>query len=378
MKKKTFIIIIIAVLVVIAAAVVLLTVNRQHSTAKQLWTCPMHPEYISDRPGDCPICGMKLVKLETPEKPVESNRQSAADSMAGMTGMQGMDMAAAQQGGQKPGSDRVTVNINPEKQQLIGVKTDSVMKRPLGKSVDTVGVVAYDPELYYAQQDYIQATQAIADAQKAGDASSLKSGQDSADSAKTRLKVMGLTDQQIKDIGARNSPDKSLLITDSGSAWVYAQVFQDDLAYVKRGQSADITSSSTGRTVFEGDVVAIDPALNPETRSARVRIKIKETNGMLKPEMYVDVKIKLTEGTFLSIPSDAVLDTGARQIAFVDKGDGYFEPRNVILGAKMGDYYVVKGGVAEGEKIVVNANFLIDSESQLKAAISNMTGEHKH
>jgi multidrug efflux pump subunit AcrA (membrane-fusion protein) len=106
-------------------------------------------------------------------------------------------------------------------------------------------------------------------------------------------------------------------------------------------------------------------------------VLVKDTEGVFKPEMYVNVKIKSPTGSYLSVPEEAIMDTGTKNIAFVDKGDGYFEPRYVVLGAKIDEYYVVQFGLLEGEKVVTNANFLIDSESQLKAAIGQMSAAHK-
>ena len=368
MKNKS-VIILLTILAVLAGGIFLSCSKK--SAEKELWTCPMHPYYITDKPGDCPICGMRLVKLEKSETP-----QPNADALGNTTmpaNMPGMDMS-------KPEalSDRVVVKIDPEKQQLINVKIDTVQQRSLGNSILAAAVVAYDPELFYTQQSYISALLSLRKSLSEGDESGAKSAKDDLSSAETRLKVMGLSDQQISDLKTKAEPDKSLLISGTGdSAWVYAQVYQDDLKYVKRGALSDITLSSDPGTVYEGKVVAIDPALNPETRSVRVRILVKGTAGVFKPEMYVNVTIRSASEKFLSVPEEAVMDTGSRQIAFVSKGDGYFEPRYVVLGAKIGGYYVVEMGLTEGEKVVTNANFLIDSESQLKAAIGQMSG-HKH
>jgi Cu(I)/Ag(I) efflux system membrane fusion protein len=289
--------------------------------------------------------------------------------MGNMPGMETKDTAAA---------DRVVVKIDPEKQQLINVRTQAVAKRNLGNTVLATGVVAYDPELYYTQQQYISAELSLRKAKADADSGGIAAAKDGLSSAETRLKVMGLSSQQINDLSTKAEPDKSLLISDNGgNVWVYAQVYQDDLKSVKRGAEADVMLSSAPNDIFSGKVVAIDPALNPETRSVRVRVLVKDAGGAFKPEMYVNVKIKSSIGNFLSVPEEAIMDTGTRQIAFVDKGDGYFEPRYVVLGAKIDEYYVVQMGLSEGEKVVTNANFLIDSESQLKAALGQMSG-HKH
>lgn len=349
--KKTLIIAV-AVLAVAAAAITVFYVTRNPKPDTRLYICPMHPQVIQDRPGSCPICGMDLVKVEKEDQSSTNNAEGEVN-------------------------DRAEVFISPEKQQMIGVKTDLVSVRELGSSLNTVGVVTYDPELYYAQQEYITAYRNISEGGTAG-----RAALSILESAKIKLKSLGLSDEQINKLQAMDAPSKSLLLNEGGeSVWVYARVYQDDLASVKRGYQAEIMSSSTGKRVFKGKVAAVDPVLNPETRTARVRIQVENAGGLLKSEMYVDVRIKSTEGKYLSIPADAVMDTGTKQIVFIDKGDGHFEPRLVVVGTKKEDYYVVQAGVSEGDRVVVNANFLIDSESQLKAALSNMGGgstEHKH
>jgi Cu(I)/Ag(I) efflux system membrane fusion protein len=349
MNRKTAIILL-AVLAIIAGG--LFVSCSQKTEKKQLYTCPMHPYYISDKPGDCPICGMKLVPIE------QVPGAGAKENNAGTVSKNEMQ------------PDRVVVKIDPDKQQLIDVKTDIVAKRSLGNIVSAVGTVAYDPELYYTQQQYISAFLSLNKAKVSGQESDIAAAKESLDSAVMRLKVMGLTESQVAELNTKTSPDKSLLLSgQGGSAWIYAQVYQDDLKYVKIGDAADITLQSNPGEVFEGKVTAIDPAFNPDTRSIRARILVKNGENIFKPEMYVNVEIKSKAGDFLSVPEEAIMDTGTKQIAFVDKGDGYFEPREVLAGADIGGYYVVKSGLEAGEKVAVNANFMIDSESQLKAAI---------
>lgn len=359
MKNKTMLVTAILILLSLGSSLLTLSCSNPNKE-KQLYTCPMHTDYVVDKPGDCPICGMRLVKVEKTQSPVPVEK--------GQEDMYRIEKDAADMG-------RTTVNISPEKQQLIGVKTDTVAYRELGSSIMTVGVVTYDPELYYAQQEYITAFK-----NTSGGGATGRAAAGILESAKIKLKSLGLTNEQISRLESMDEANKSLLITEGGdTVWVYARVYQDDLGSVKRGQSADIMSTSTGKKIFRGIVTSIDPVLNPETRSSRVRIQVENPGSLLRTEMYVDVRIKSTEGRFLSIPVEAIIDTGTRQIAFIAKEDGYFEPRLVVLGNKKEDFYVVQAGLKEGERVVVNANFLVDSESQLKAALSNMSGGgHKH
>jgi Cu(I)/Ag(I) efflux system membrane fusion protein len=121
-------------------------------------------------------------------------------------------------------------------------------------------------------------------------------------------------------------------------------------------------------------VIYIYPSLDPKSRTAKVRLAFPNPNGRLKPEMYADVNLKIDLGETLAVPEGAVIDTGVRQVAFVDKGSGYFEPREIKLGVKVENYYEVIGGLKPGERVVTSANFLIDSESSFKEAVGGMAG----
>jgi membrane fusion protein, copper/silver efflux system len=339
---KRILIITAVVIAVAAVAVFYATRNPIHDT--QLYTCPMHPQVIQDHPGSCPICGMTLVKLE-----VRSPGSGVRNQNNALT-------------------DHAAVTISQEKQQLIGVKTDIVTKKKTSKTITTVGIVAYDPELYYAQQEYISSYKNMKQMQAAGELSGAGVSGNLLDSSKLKLKSLGLSDQQIKELELKAAPDKSLLATgDSGNAWVYAQVYQDDLPYISRGSAADILLASAGNMKFKGKIIGIDPFLDPETRTIKVRILTQNTSGMLKPEAYVDVKMTSASIDALAVPEEAIMDTGDRKMAFVDTGNGVFEPRLVTTAGTDNGYTVVTGGLKEGEEVVTNANFLIDSESRLKA-----------
>lgn len=162
-------------------------------------------------------------------------------------------------------------------------------------------------------------------------------------------------------------------IADLSTVWVLADVPEYDLANVQLGQTATIRVRSLPGQSFQGRVALIYPQVNSETRSTKVRIELPNPNGQLRPDMYADVEIAAGGGSpVVTVPDSAVIDTGTRQVVIVDKGDGRFEPRDVKVGAQGGGFTEIRNGIASGEKVVVAANFLIDAESNLKAALSGM------
>jgi len=158
-------------------------------------------------------------------------------------------------------------------------------------------------------------------------------------------------------------------LADLTAVWVYAQVFQNDLGRIKTGDPAEITVDSYPGRVFRGRASFIWPQVDPTTRTAKVRLEIQNPEMTLSLGMFVNVRLDLPMGRQLVIPSSGVFQTGTRQIAFIDKGNGHFEPREIEAGARAGDDVVVSKGLKRGERIVTSANFLIDSESQLQAAL---------
>jgi RND family efflux transporter MFP subunit len=162
-------------------------------------------------------------------------------------------------------------------------------------------------------------------------------------------------------------------IADLSTVWVIAQVFQNDLGRIKTGTPTALTVDSNPGRVFRGKVDFIYPDVDMTTRTARVRLIFPNSNLTLSPGMYVNVVLQSPLGSQLVIPVSGVLQSGTRQIVFVDRGAGYLEPRDVLLGPQAGDEYVVLKGLKAGERIVTSANFLIDSESQLQAAIGSYT-----
>ncbi|HYA79367.1 MAG TPA: efflux RND transporter periplasmic adaptor subunit [Methylocystis sp.] len=160
-------------------------------------------------------------------------------------------------------------------------------------------------------------------------------------------------------------------VADLSTVWVYAEVFQSDIGRIKVGDPASITVDAYPGETFPARVSFIWPRVDPMTRRARVRLEIPNPHTKLLLGMFVDVRITAPLGEQLAIPASGVFQSGARQIAFVDHGGGYFEPREIEVGARAGDDYIVLKGLEVGERIVTSANFLIDSESQLQAAMGS-------
>ena len=189
--------------------------------------------------------------------------------------------------------------------------------------------------------------------------------------------VNGYVVQKMALKGMRVMPGEKLFdIADLSSVWIISDVYENEMQLVREGQSAAISLSYFPGKEFSSKIDYIYPALSGDTRTAKVRFTVPNPGGLLKPQMFTNVEIKIGLGKKLAIPEDAVIDTGQRQVVYVDHGDGNFEPREVQLGARVEGMREVLKGLKAGEKIASSATFLIDAEAQLK----NVTplGAHKH
>jgi Cu(I)/Ag(I) efflux system membrane fusion protein len=162
-------------------------------------------------------------------------------------------------------------------------------------------------------------------------------------------------------------------IADHSVVWVIANVAEGDIGALKPGQSVNVTTRAHPGRVFTGKVAVIYPHLMKETRTARVRIELPNPDLALLPDMYGDVEIATgSEEPVVAVPSSAVIDSGARQVVILDRGEGRFEPREVKLGRKGDGYVEVQSGLKAGDSVVVNGNFLIDAESNLQSALKGL------
>lgn len=269
--------------------------------------------------------------------------------------------------------------LTPQKQQLIGVKTAKAGRMNIQKTIRTVGTIAHDPELYQAQAEYIQAIQAYERSKESNVPEIIDQSKRLVESTRIRLRHMGLSDELINEIATWKEPEHGLLFAHPGEpVWMYAQIYEYELPLIHVGQNAKVDVPSLPEEIFTGTIRSIDPMIAAATRTTRIRVQVEDPKGLLKPDMYVNVTVEINLGEALAIPEEAVFNTGTKQIVFINKGEGLFEPRDVKVGVKAEGFFELKEGIKEGEEVVTSGNFLIDSESRLKAALEGMTGGGGH
>lgn len=367
------------------------------------WIDAMNPTHKFDKPGKAPD-GMDLVPV------YDDGGGSATSTVSGYA----------------------NVKLTSDRQQLIGVQTGVTEMRSLGRSVRTVGRVAvdetrlykittkfdgyieklyvnvtgqqirrgqplfsvYSPDLLSTQQEYLLAMRAA------------KQSPSLLAAARQRLLLWDITPAEIRDLertgtarksvtiysptngfvlnkiavdGARVTAGEPLFeIANLDHVWIQADVYESELQFIRIGAPATTTLSYLPGRTWTGRVTFIAPTVDPLTRTVKVRSEFENADGALKPDMFGDVVIEQPARQVVVVPDSAVLQTGTRSVVFVIKSDGTFEPREVSVGTKTEQVYEVRSGLAAGERVVTQANFLIDSESRLKAALAQMNGPGGH
>jgi len=409
-----------------------------------LYQCPMHPSYTSDRPGDCPICGMKLVKVDrqdagqgerrivfyrSPMNPSETSPVPRKDAM----GMDFVPVYEDETSGGAAVSGLAGVKIDAQRQQLIGLRTAEVTRGPISGDWRTVGRVAvdetrvrkvnvkvdgfveklfadytgkvvrrgepllslYSPDLLTAQQDFVLAVRTRSEVGGA------QAGEDLVAASRRRLALWDVAASEIAALERTQTPRRALTlvspisgvvtvknvvqgsrlsagdtpfeITDLSEVWALADAHEMDLPRVHLGTPVTLTLSAIPSRAFKGRVTFVEPVLDAKTRTAKVRLVFKNQSGELRPEMFGEVVFHERPRQSLRVPADSIIDSGERKVVFVATGEGRFEPREIVAGDSSGDLVEVLSGLQQGERVVVRASFLVDSESRLKAALAALS-----
>jgi Cu(I)/Ag(I) efflux system membrane fusion protein len=319
------------------------------------------------------------------------------------------------------------VEIPAARRQAIGVRTEAITRRPLVRRVRTVGIVGpderrvrkiqtkfsgwverlfvdftgeqvragqpilsiYSPDLVATQREYLLALEAS----RSGDRSE---GRRLLDSARARLLLWDITDAQVKALersgtvqraltlhspiagfvtlkpvyaGMYVTPEMELYtVTDLGKVWVWADLYEGEFGLVRRGERAWLDLAASPGRGRRAVVSYVNPTMDAATRTLRVRFDVDNAEGDLRPGMYATVELEAPLGDVLALPEEAVIDTGERRVVFVEVADGRYQPREVVLGGKAEGYYEVRDGLSAGDRVVVSAQFLLDSESRLRGA----------
>jgi len=377
------------------------------------YTCPMHPNYHSDRSDNCPICGMRLV---------EANRgQGATD---------GTDAAA-------PALPHGAVHVSHEGQQAVGIRLGVVKRLAGSRLLRTTGRVAADENRTYpivaavsgwirnvdsvttgdtvkkdqvlaslfapdaqfemAQQSYyagLEMLYRVASAQPQSQSHDSGRALEEVERLADGLRSLGLSNSQLRSMAARRelvhdirleSPVDGVVlkrsvspglrfdrgfefyrIADLNRVWILADVYRHQLPFIRRGASARITTAGEGRAM-SATVSQSEPIFDEATLTLKVRLEAANPQRALKPGMFVDVEFPVDLPATLVVPADAIVDSGLRKTVFVDRGNGHFEPRLVETGWRSGDDVEVTKGLEPGESIVVSGTFFVDSESRMRA-----------
>ncbi len=371
----------------------------------QLYTCGMHPNVIQEGPGICPICNMDLTPLR---KSVPAGAGAVVIDPAVVQNI-GVRTAEARRGALAK-TIRATGEI-VEDETRVGVVNLKISGWIEKVTVDETGqsVVRGDPlleidspELVTTQEEYRIAWNGVRRLGEDAPAEVRAAARRTLESTKRRLLYWGITEEQIAELertgevrrsmtlrspftgvvtmksalpGQKVAPGTDLYhIADLSRVWVEASVFDGDLPFVRLGQEATMTLSYLPGEELTGRVAFLSPVVREKTRDVAIRLEFPNEEGLLKPGMYADVRIRSVLDTdALLVPAESVIRTGKRNVLFIARGDGKFSPTEVLLGPRgEGGVVEVIAGIEEGDRVVTSAQFLLDSESSFQEALRKM------
>jgi len=433
------------------------TDSGQAELGHQVWTCPMDPEVVSDKPGRCPKCRMALERkaptepskgMTTGERKVlyyRSPMDAKVTSPTPTKDSMGMDFVpvysdeVADAAGAVPGL--AAIDVSTEGLKLAGVRTAVAEKGRIARTIRAVGVVRadetrvrhvhtkiagwveklfvnftgepvaagrpiltiYSQELLAAQHEYLQAKSAADSLQKSDIGVVREGAGDMITASRRRLELLDVPAKLIAQLdeggavsrtvavsspvggivmsksvfeGQQVEPGMELFtVTDLSKVWIEADVYESEASAVRIGQEGKITFGNEPLATMTGKIKYIYPYLNAETRTLRVRFIFPNPGLKLKLESYANVEIPVETDEGVIIPDSAIMDTGIRQVVFVNTTEGHFEPRLIKVGIRSEGSAQILTGVTEGERVAVKANFLLDSESRLRAALAPETAQ---
>ena len=382
---------------------------HEASAETTLWTCSMHPQIQLPEPGSCPICGMDLIpagKGTSDDGPAASltlspAAQARAQVRTSVVARRPVSTTLRLGGLLQPDESRVkliTAWVTGRIERMHVDFTGETVRQ--GEPLFTL----YSPQLYAAQEELVQARRLAEDPEASASSRDLARG--TVEAARERLAEWGLSGDDIDRIateGARDrvevrSPmdgivlEKQALegdyvkvgqpvyrVADLGQLWLQVNAYEEDLPWIHAGLDVDFTTDAFPGRTFSGKVAFVDPVLDPKTRTVKVRVEVGNPDGRLRPEMFARVRIHVPlgdEGTPpLVIPASAPLVTGRRALVYVEEEPGRFTARDVKLGPTAGEWVVVEEGLREGESVVSEGAFRIDSDLQIRGRPSMMNPE---
>jgi len=386
--------------------------------------CPMHPAVVSDKPGGCPLCQMDLQPIPdalksgwpTAAEGGPASRATVPDRSAVALSLERRAMLGVRSEevhetriervirtiGRVASDERRVAHVHAKFEGYVERLYADFTGKYVRKGEPLLAL--YSPELIATQHEYLLALRAEKELGASRIASVAKGGANLAEAARERLRLWDISPADIAEVersgtarrafdlhanvsgfvmaknvaqGMRVMPPDTLFeIADLSSVWVLADVYESDLPAVRLGMPATITLPYEPGREWRGRVSNIAPSVDGATRTVKVRIDVSNRGGTLKPDMFGDVHLRAEEGRGLVVAGSAVIDTGDGKLVFLDRPDGTIEPREVEVGTRLADGFQVLRGLAKGDRVVTSANFLLDSESSLKAAIAAMAARH--
>jgi Cu(I)/Ag(I) efflux system membrane fusion protein len=384
--------------------------EQKAAQGKQLYTCAMHPFIIKDKPGTCPICAMELIKkidgaadggAQTAEQKQQADMLGHVSLSPTQRVMANVATVEAKNGTLNKEINAVGIVQYDQSRQAkvtawIAGRIDQLHVNRVGDVVTRDKPVAevYSPDLVATQQEYLLAVKSREQLKNSPIPSISQNGEGLVASAKQRLMLFGVKESQILELEKVGKPNIRLPIytplsgvviekmvqqgqyvntgevlfniADLSKVWVEIDVFENEVPYVRVGQQVEIRSSAEHKVSFYGTISFVYPFHDPKTHTVKARVEMANPGMKLKPDMFVNAIIRVPLVKGIIIPVTAVIDTGKRQVVWVETSTGMFEPRDVQVGERVDEKVQILSGLKSGDKVAVSGGYLIDSESQLK------------